>query len=99
MIVRLKAGEKMFTHLQLQTGYNFFNSTTTIKKLIYRAKHIIVEALALADEGVLYGAIESYQACRNEGIHPITGMTLPVYLHPGLDKKIAVVLRAKNNIG
>src|SRR5690625_2146219 len=99
MIVRLKAGEKMFTHLQLQTGYNFFNRTITIKKLINRAKHLNMEALALTDEGVLYGAIEFYQACRNEGIHPIIGMTMPLYLHPGVDKKIPVVLLAKNNIG
>src|SRR5699024_1993796 len=99
MIVRLKAGEKMFTHLQLQTGYNFFNSTITIKKLINRAKHLNMEALALTDEGVLYGAIEFYQACRNEGIHPSIRMILPLYLQLGLDKILPVVLLSKNNIG
>src|SRR5699024_5359102 len=99
MIVRLKAGEKMVTQLQLQTGYNFFNSTITIKKLINRAKHRNMEALALTRGGGLYGAIAFYRGCRNEGIHPIIGMTLPLYLHPGLDKKIPVVLLAKNNIG
>ena len=46
-----------FTHLQVKSGYSLMNSTITIPKLVERAHELNFDALALTDEGVLYGAI------------------------------------------
>src|SRR6185503_17413234 len=65
-------------------------------------------ALAITDHGVLYGAIDFYQAARNKGIKPIIGCE--VYVAPGsrLEKKSSsggkdvynhLVLLAKDEIG
>lgn len=89
----------MFTHLQLQSGYNFFDSTITIDKLIDRACSTDVDALALTDEGILYGAVTFYQACKRKGIHPVLGLTLPIHLHVDVEEQVPIVLLAKNNQG
>src|SRR5580765_3141655 len=65
-------------------------------------------ALSITDPGVLYGAIDFYQAARNHGIKPIIGCE--VYVAPGsrLEKKTNnggrdvyhhLVLLAKDEIG
>ncbi len=45
-----------------------------VKKLARRAKELGMPALALTDHGVMYGAIEFYDACHDNGIKPIIGM-------------------------
>lgn len=63
-------------------------------------------AIALTDNGNMYGAIEFYQACQKEGIKPIIG--IDAYVAPrtrhdrqaGVDsKRIRLVLLAKNEAG
>ena len=85
-----------FTHLQVRSGYSFYNSTITIDKLIKRAKQLGFTSLALTDEGVLHGAISFYQACQKNGIKPLLGM---IVSFPFQEENIPVVLLAKNNEG
>lgn len=86
-----------YTHLQVKSGYSLMQSTITIPKLVKRAEELKFEALALTDEGVLYGTIPFYRACLRHGIKPIIGMTVHV-----IDDKETIhpcVLLAKNNTG
>ncbi|MGF7014355.1 DNA polymerase III subunit alpha [Ornithinibacillus bavariensis] len=86
-----------FTHLQVRTGYSFFNSTITIEKLIKRAAQLKMTALSITDENALFGAIPFYKACLSHGIKPIIGMTVNVLNEEGIREEIVVL--AKNNNG
>lgn len=85
-----------FTHLQVRSGYSFYESTVQIEPLVKRAQEHGFTALALTDDEVLHGAIQFYQACEQAGIKPLIGLHLTVEV---VDKKIAVILFAKDEQG
>lgn len=85
-----------FTHLQVRSGYSFFNSTITIEKLVKRARDLNLQALALTDEEVLYGVVPFYQKCTANKIKPIIGM---VVNFPYKEETIPIILLAKTNHG
>ncbi|WP_047985079.1 DNA polymerase III subunit alpha [Ornithinibacillus californiensis] len=87
-----------FTHLQVKTGYSFFNSTITIEKLIKQAHQLQFDALSITDENVLHGVIPFYKACLKHGIKPIIGMTVTVY-EEDEESSDEVILLAKDNLG
>ena len=95
-----------FIHLHTHSHYSLLSALPTPKELVARAKEYGMPALALTDNGALYGAINFYKACAKEGIKPIIG--IDAYLAPrtrfdkdaGLDKpRGRVVFLAKNNDG
>ncbi|RJQ38688.1 MAG: DNA polymerase III subunit alpha [Dehalococcoidia bacterium] len=63
----------MFTHLHVHTEYSLLDGMCRIPQLVNRAKELGMTSLAITDHGVLYGAIEFYQAARQAGIKPIIG--------------------------
>ena len=83
----------MFGHLQVISSYSFQKSTIAIPSLIKRAKELGIQALALCDKNVMYGALEFKNACEKEGIKPIYGLELNVHLN---DYEFPLVLLAKN---
>ena len=95
-----------FIHLHVHSHYSLLNAIPTPKELVSRAKEYGMPALALTDNGALYGAINFYKACTKEHIKPIIGVDAylaPRTLHDkdaGLDKpRGRVVFLAKNNNG
>ena len=52
-----------------------------LDKLVERAHELKFSALPITDHGVLYGAIDFYQAARNKGIKPILGSVLRTPVH------------------
>jgi DNA polymerase III subunit alpha len=76
-----------FVHLHLHTEYSLLDGACRLDRLVDRAHELKFPALALTDHGVLYGAIDFYQAARAKGIKPIIGCE--VYVAPGsrLEKK------------
>ncbi len=94
-----------FVHLHAHSEYSLLDGLSNIKKLTQRAADLGMDTLALTDHGVLYGAIEFYQAAKKSGIKPIVGME--AYVAPGKhdDKTPAgkgyfhTVLLAKNAEG
>jgi DNA polymerase-3 subunit alpha len=95
-----------FIHLHVHSHYSLLNALPTSKELVQRAKKYNMPALALTDNGALYGAINFYKACAKEGVKPIIG--LDAFLAPrtrfdkdaGIDKpRGRVVFLAKNNNG
>ncbi len=95
-----------FIHLHVHSHYSLLNAIPTPKELAARAKACGMPALALTDNGALYGAVNFYKACEKEGIKPIFG--IDAYLAPrtrfdkeaGIDKpRGRVVLLAKTNDG
>ncbi len=69
-----------FVHLHVHTEYSLLDGISKIKKLVKRARELEMEALAITDHGVMYGAIEFYKACKEAGIKPIIGCEM--YMAP-----------------
>jgi DNA polymerase-3 subunit alpha len=97
-----------FVHLHLHTEYSLLDGACRLDRLVDKAAELKFSSLAITDHGVLYGAIDFYQAARAKGIKPIIGCE--VYVAPGsrLEKKSTsggrdvynhLVLLAKNETG
>ncbi len=67
-----------FVHLHTHSEYSLLDGISKISQLVKRAKELSMEALAITDHGVMYGAIEFYKACKDAGIKPIIGAELYV---------------------
>ena len=63
----------MFTHLHVHSEYSLLDGMCRIKELPKRAKELGQTAIALTDHGVMYGAVDFFKACREEGIKAIIG--------------------------
>jgi DNA polymerase-3 subunit alpha len=95
-----------FTHLHVHSHYSLLEALPKIPNLIERAKQDGQTALALTDNGNLYGAIEFYKECTKAGIKPIIGVDFFVAPRTRHDKEHRVddqttrlVLLAKNFAG
>ena len=64
----------MFTHLHLHTEYSLLDGLPKISELIFQTKKLGMNAIAVTDHGTMYGVIEFYKTCLEEGIKPIMGM-------------------------
>ena len=62
-----------FAHLHVHTEYSLLDGSSKIKELVHYAKELGMDSLAITDHGVMYGVIDFYKACRDEGIHPVIG--------------------------
>lgn len=94
------------THLHTHSHYSLLNAIPKIPELVSRAKKFKMPALALTDNGNMYGAIEFYQECLKQEIKPILGVDFFVALRTRHDKEAGVdkgwkrlVLLAKNDAG
>jgi len=76
-----------FVHLHLHTEYSLLDGACRLDRLMEKAHALHFPAMAITDHGVLYGAIDFYQAALKKGIKPIIGCE--VYVAPGsrLEKK------------
>lgn len=90
-------------HLHTHSHYSLLSALPKIPDLIEAAKANSMPALALTDNGNLYGAIEFYKACQEAGIKPIIGIDAYVALRtrfdkePGIDnRRTRLVLLAEN---
>jgi len=95
-----------FVHLHIHSEFSLLDGANRIKDLPIRAKELGMDAMALTDHGVMYGAIDFYKACKKEGIKPIIGCEIYVAprsrfdKEPGIDNKYNhLILLAKNEQG
>ena len=63
-----------FVHLHVHTEYSLLDGLPKIKSLVSRVKELGMPAVAITDHGNMYGAIEFYKTCRDEGVKPLLGM-------------------------
>ncbi|MFC1721159.1 DNA polymerase III subunit alpha [Patescibacteria group bacterium] len=98
--------ESKFIHLHTHSHYSLLNALPKIPDLIEGAKKDGMEALALTDNGNMYGAVEFYKACKKAEIKPIIGVDFYVAFESRNDKRANIdnqrtrlVLIAKNNAG
>ncbi|MHA3770204.1 DNA polymerase III subunit alpha [Verrucomicrobiota bacterium sgz303538] len=74
-----------FVHLHVHTEYSTLDGAVRIEELMKKAKEFKMPAVGMTDHGVLYGAIEFYEAAKKAGINPIVGCE--VYMAPGSHKE------------
>jgi DNA polymerase-3 subunit alpha len=97
-----------FVHLHLHTEYSLLDGACRLDKLMDKAAEMGFGSMAITDHGVMYGAIDFYQAAQARKIKPIIGCE--VYVAPGsrFQKKAStggrdvynhLVLLAKNETG
>ncbi len=94
---------KPFSHLHTHSHYSLLYALPKVNELVKRAKSDGMTALALTDNGNLYGAIEFYKTCKKSGIKPIIGVDAYVAPRTRYDKepridteKTRLILLAKN---
>ena len=63
-----------FVHLHTHTQYSLLEATCKIEDLVDLAVKYEMPAIAFTDYGNMFGAIESYFACRKKNIQPILGL-------------------------
>ncbi len=79
-----------FTHLHTHSHYSLLEALPKIPDLVEAAKKQGMEALALTDAGNLYGAIEFYKECKDEGLKPIIGVDAYIANRTRHDKEARV---------
>ncbi|MGN1127568.1 MAG: DNA polymerase III subunit alpha [Candidatus Flemingiibacterium sp.] len=62
-----------FVHLHLHSEYSLLDGACRVAEIPKRAKECGHSACAITDHGVMYGAVQFYEACKKEGIKPIIG--------------------------
>ena len=65
--------ERSFTHLHTHTEFSMLDGAARIGALVAAAAADGQPALGITDHGNMYGVLDFYQACRDQGITPIIG--------------------------
>ncbi|MDO8594807.1 MAG: DNA polymerase III subunit alpha [bacterium] len=79
-----------FTPLNVHSHYSLLNALPKVPDLVAHAKKEGHTALALTDNGNLYGALEFYKECKKEGVKPIIGIHAYLALRTRTDKQTGV---------
>lgn len=95
-----------FVHLHTHSHYSLLEALPKIPELVKAAKDDGQKALALTDNGNMYGAIEFYKECKDNDIKPILGVDFFLSPRTRFDKEyrtddhsFRLVLLAKNKTG
>ncbi len=95
-----------FVHLHVHSEFSLLDGANRIKDLPVRAKELGMDAMAITDHGVMFGVIDFYKACKENGIKPIIGCEVYVAPRKLTDKDPIIdskynhlILLAKDNNG
>ena len=90
-----------FVHLHVHTEYSLLDGAIRTKDLAKKVAGWGGQAVAMTDHGVLYGALEFYEACTAQKIKPILGCeiyTAPSGIHSTEDKRRNHLLLLAENL-
>ena len=97
---------KDFVHLHVHSEFSLLDGANRIKDLPVRAKELGMDAIALTDHGVMFGAVDFYKECKKNGVKPIIGSEVYVAPRSRTDKEANIdnhyyhlILLAKNETG
>jgi DNA polymerase III subunit alpha len=65
-----------FTHLHVHTEYSMLDGASRLDDLVAKAAADGMPALGITDHGNMYGVLDFYRACRDNGVKPIIGCEL-----------------------
>src|SRR5689334_20631051 len=95
-----------FVHLHVHSHYSLLEALPKVKAILKHVGKLEQDAVAITDNGTLYGAVEFYQKATEAGVKPILGVDFYV-AKEGRELKRAridtkpnrLVLLAENNEG
>ncbi|MCS5700034.1 DNA polymerase III subunit alpha [Cyanobium sp. FGCU-52] len=94
-----------FVPLHNHSDYSLLDGASQLPAMVERAVELGMQALALTDHGVMYGAIELLKLCTKAGIKPIIGNEMYVINgsiddpQPKKERRYHLVVLAKNATG
>ncbi len=93
-----------FVHLHVHSEYSELDGACGVTALLDSCAGLGMDAVAVTDHGVLYGAVEFYREATKRGIKPIIGMEAYVVddrlaKSNAKEKRHHLTLLAKNNAG
>ncbi|MDX1977843.1 MAG: DNA polymerase III subunit alpha [Pseudanabaenaceae cyanobacterium bins.68] len=92
-----------FVGLHVHSEYSLLDGASQIPNMVDRAVELEMEAIALTDHGVMYGAIELLKTCTAKGIKPIIGNEMYVingdFTKQEKKRKYHQIVLAKNTQG
>ncbi len=62
-----------FVHLHQHTEYSMLDGAARIGSVVAKAARDGQPALGITDHGNMYGVLDFYRACRDEGVNPVIG--------------------------
>ncbi|MEM9923343.1 MAG: DNA polymerase III subunit alpha [Cyanobacteria bacterium P01_D01_bin.50] len=92
-----------FVPLHIHSDYSLLDGASQLPALIDRARELGMEAIALTDHGVMYGAVELIKICKKKSFKPIIGNEMYI-INGDITKqerrpRYHQVVLAKNNRG
>ena len=95
-----------FVHLHLHSEYSLLDGACRVTDIPRRARELGQTAVAITDHGAMYGVVDFYRACKNEGGKPFIGCEVYVAAGSRFDKRhetdstrYHLVLLCKNETG
>ena len=76
-----------FVHLHLHSEYSLLDGACRVTDIPRRAKELGQNAVAITDHGSMYGVVDFYRACKNEGVKPIVGCEVYMAAGSRFDKR------------
>ncbi len=73
--------------LHVHSQYSILDSSASVDAIAEKAAEFKMPAVALTDQGNMYGAVEFFKACKGAGVKPIIGCELYVAPHSRHEKK------------
>lgn len=65
--------EQPFVHLHCHSDYSLLDGCALVSKLVERAAHMGMPAIALTDHGNLFGAVDFYKTAKAKKVKPLVG--------------------------
>ena len=81
-----------FVHLHLHTEFSIVDGTVRIPRLMQRAAADGMPAVAMTDQGNLFGLVKFFRAARKSGVKPIIGVDLKIADPEDADRPFSLVL-------
>jgi DNA polymerase-3 subunit alpha len=88
-----------FVHLHLHTEFSIVDGTVRIPALMERAAAVGMPAVALTDQGNLFGLVKFYRAAFAAGVKPLIGVDLRIYNADEEDRPYSLVLLCQDLSG
>ncbi len=75
-----------FVHLHTHSHFSLLDALGSPYALVNRAKELGMKAISITDNGVMYGAVDFYQAALGSSIKPIIGAEVYIALRSRFDR-------------